>query len=120
MTTMTGAPRFPSYPPFIRARAAAFGQSGSTNDDDDGTKKQLRFRKRRYTKSFTRTLTKRIHDIFSFFFLLNIRLKNVRRARKSLAPATIFFRAAQKRALLFGLKQKNIYHSDLSLDETTR
>ena len=72
MTTMTGAPRFPSYPPFIRARAAAFGQSGSTNDDDDGTKKQLRFRKRRYTKSFTRTLTKRIHDIF-IFFLLNIR-----------------------------------------------
>ena len=104
MTTMTGAPRFPSYPPFIRARAAAFGQA-ARRTMTIGNKKQLRFRKRRYTKSFTRTLTKRIHDIF-IFFLLNIRLKNVRRARKSLAPATIFFRAAQKRALLFGLKQK--------------
>lgn len=96
MTTMTGYIRRASFSELSAVHLSELLLSGKRlDDDDDRDKKQLRFRKRRYTKSFTRTLTKTYSRHISFAFL------NPCRARKSLAPATISFEPLKSRAAFF-------------------
>lgn len=101
MTTMTGYIRRASFSELSAVHLSELLLSGKRlDDDDDRDKKQLRFRKRRYTKSFTRTLTKTYSRHISFAFLTHAELASHSLRRR-------FLSSRSNRALLFfGLEQK--------------